>query len=81
MEKELVIRIGGGCAEMVYDDRLASLMKIGEAVVTRASHVEPMGDGWGADMTPSGGPVLGPFGLRAEALEAERAWLRIHKGI
>jgi len=28
-----------------------------------------------ADMMPVGGPVIGPFSTRAEALEAERAWL------
>ena len=31
-----------------------------------------------ADMAPSGGPVLGPFPSRAEALAAEAAWLADH---
>jgi hypothetical protein len=28
-------------------------------------------------MGPSGGPVLGPYGSRSEALAAERGWLVI----
>lgn len=48
----------------------------------RASHVEPSADGgWTADMAPVGGPVLGPFPLRAQALSAEREWLRDNLGI
>ena len=36
----------------------------------------PTADGrWTADLRPVGGPVLGPFARRSEALEAERAWL------
>jgi len=31
--------------------------------------------GWTADMAPVGGPLLGPFKLRADALAAEREWL------
>ena len=39
-------------------------------------HVEPDRDGfWWADMGPSGGPVLGPFRSRSEALAAEMGWL------
>jgi hypothetical protein len=30
---------------------------------------------WWADMCPVGGPVLGPFDTRADALMAERQWL------
>ena len=49
---------------------------IGEQTVARASHVEPhRAGGWTADMNPSGGPVLGPYPLRSDALAAERAWL------
>ncbi|WP_242687916.1 hypothetical protein [Alienimonas californiensis] len=44
--------------------------------MTRASHVEPADGGvWTADLSPSGGPVLGPFPLRSEALTAEADWL------
>lgn len=31
--------------------------------------------GWTADLSPVGGPVLGPFALKNDALEAERNWL------
>jgi hypothetical protein len=60
----------------VYDDRIKFLQKLGPVCVKRASHVEPLGDGWTADLTPVNGPVLGPFPTRAEALEKEVAWLK-----
>ncbi len=51
-------------------------------VITRASHVEPGPDGgWTADMAPVGGGVLGPFPRRADALQAEQAWLRQERGL
>jgi hypothetical protein len=51
-------------------------MEEGDAKVTRASHVEPNpAGGWGADMAPVNGPMLGPFKLRSEALSAEVAYL------
>lgn len=47
-----------------------------ERNVTRASHVEPDAEGnWVADMSPVGGPMLGPFIKRAEALACEVNWL------
>ena len=65
-----------GTVEFIYDDRLRSLLELGQATITRASHVEPTPDGrWTADLAPRGGPVLGPFMLRQHALEAEREWL------
>jgi hypothetical protein len=49
---------------------------LGHVVISRASHVEPNDSGrWLADLTPVAGPVLGPFDLRSEALEAEQVWL------
>jgi hypothetical protein len=30
---------------------------------------------WTADMSPVGGPVLGPFATRTEALQKETEWL------
>lgn len=49
---------------------------LGAGAVVRASHVEPAGDGgWTADLKPSGGPVLGPYPLRSDALTAEADWL------
>lgn len=65
-----------GRLHFLWDDRLAPLAALGTAQVRRASHVEPAeGGGWMADLSPSGGPVLGPFPLRGEALNAERAWI------
>lgn len=59
----------------IYDDRLRWLSSLGPTEVKRASHVEPQGLQWIADMGPEDGPVLGPFDTRAEALQREREWL------
>ena len=73
-EMELVVGSDGG-VRCVYAEEL-DLREIGKLQITRASHVEPDDEGdWWADMGPSGGPVLGPFRSRTEALEAERGWL------
>ena len=66
-----------GEIEFIYDDALAPLSALGTMQVKRASHVEPAGPGcsWTADMLPIGGPVLGPFATRAEALREETDWL------
>jgi hypothetical protein len=73
-EMELVVN-ADGCVKCIYDEAL-DLRALGKLQITRASHVEPDSDGnWFADMGPSGGPVLGPFGTRGEALAAERGWL------
>jgi hypothetical protein len=73
-ELELVVGVDGG-VKCIYDEAL-DLRALGKLQITRASHVEPDSDGhWWADMGPSGGPVLGPFGTRGEALAEERAWL------
>jgi hypothetical protein len=64
-----------GSVKAVYSE-LIDLATIGRPAITRASQVEPDDrGGWLADLGPVGGPVLGPFGRRSEALEAERAWL------
>ncbi|MFH5806907.1 hypothetical protein [Alienimonas sp. DA493] len=53
---------------------------LGAASVVRASHVEPApGGGWTADLSPVGGPTLGPFPLRSAALAAEADWLTRHR--
>jgi len=67
-----------GTMRMIYDDRLAPLFAEGKIEIKRASHVEPKDGKWFADMAPVAGPVLGPFGLRAEALKAEVEWLNSH---
>jgi hypothetical protein len=74
-EMELVVDAGGD-VRCIYDESL-DLRALGKLLIIRASHVEPDRDGnWWADMGPVGGPVLGPFGSRSEALGAERGWLR-----
>jgi hypothetical protein len=73
-EMELVVDAGGH-VRCIYDEAL-DLREIGKLQITRASHVEPDRDGfWWADMGPVDGPVLGPYGSRSEALDAERGWL------
>ena len=73
-EMELVVDAGGD-VRCVYGEEL-DLRELGKLQITRASHVEPDRDGfWWADMGPSGGPLLGPYGSRSEALVAERGWL------
>ncbi len=52
------------------------LAALGTPRISRASHVEPDEEGrWLADLAPVGGPILGPFERRSEALDAEVAWL------
>jgi hypothetical protein len=76
MTSEMELVVGAdGMARCIYDEAL-DLREIGKLQITRASHVEPDTEGyWWADMGPSGGPVLGPFRSRSEALGAERGWL------
>ena len=73
-EMELVVD-ADGAVRCIYGEEL-DLRELGKLQITRASHVEPDRDGfWWADMGPVGGPVLGPYGNRSEALGAEREWL------
>lgn len=78
MPKEFLIGVNdNGGLQFVYDDELAFLSALGATSTRRASHVEPNDNGlWTADMSPVGGPVLGPFDLRGEALAAEVEWLK-----
>ncbi len=67
-----------GQVRAIYDEAIA-LESLGPPSITRASHVEPDAQGrWSADLRPVGGPVLGPFARRTEALAAEVAWLETH---
>ena len=67
-----------GCVRAVYGEAI-DLAAIGPLVISRASRVEPDTSGrWTADLSPVGGPVLGPFDLRSQALAAEAAWLEDH---
>jgi hypothetical protein len=67
-----------GCVHCRYGEAI-DLAAFGILSVCRASHVEPDGAGaWWADLSPSGGPRLGPYRLRSEALRAEADWLDEH---
>jgi len=72
---KLVVKHGGEIGA-IYDDALLPLFKQGERVSTvRASHVEPDGCEWCADLSPVSGPKLEGFETRAAALDAERDYL------
>jgi hypothetical protein len=59
----------------VYGEAI-DLAALGTLVIRRASHVEPDETGrWWTDLGPVGGPFLGPYLYRSEALQAEAAWL------
>lgn len=65
----------GGTIRCRYDEAI-DLRTLGRVAIRRASHVEPDAAGcWLADLSPVGGPVLGPFVTRSSALAAEAAWL------
>ena len=67
-----------GTARCVYGEAI-DLHALGEPTVTRGSHVEPDARGrWRADLSPVGGPLLGPFARRSDALAAEARWLDRH---
>lgn len=66
-----------GKLQCLYDEKV-NLAAIGDVDIRRASHVEPapLDKGkWIADLAPVGGPFLGPFDTRSEALSAEASWL------
>jgi hypothetical protein len=67
-----------GVARCVYGETI-DLAALGPLTIRRASRVEPDEDGaWWADLSPVGGPRLGPFTLRSLALAAEEDWLDHH---
>ena len=73
-----IIITSTGNARCIYSETL-DLSVLGHIAIERASHVEPDKNGrWLADLSPVDGPVLGPFRLRSEALDAERVWLETH---
>jgi hypothetical protein len=68
-----------GLVRGIYGEEIA-LDALGPLRISRASHVEPDEDGrWLADLSPVGGPILGPYDKRSEALEAEVAWLEANR--
>ena len=67
--------LSNGNLRAVYADDF-NFSSLGSASVRRASHVEPNEQGdWIADLSPVGGPRLGPFHRRADAIRAETDWL------
>ena len=67
-----------GNARCIYGETI-SLSRLGSIKIRRGSHVEPIASGkWIADLSPVGGPKLGPFAIRSQALTAERRWLEQH---
>ena len=67
-----------GSVQCVYDEAI-NLASLGPLVISRGSQVEPDAGGqWQADLFPVGGPVLGGFARRSEALVAEKEWLEQH---
>jgi hypothetical protein len=68
----------GGVVRCLYGEAV-ELACLGVLSIRRASHVEPDVEGaWWADLSPVGGPRLGPFTRRGLALAAEQTWLEQH---
>lgn len=64
-----------GQVHCLYSEAV-DLAALGPLSIQRASNVEPDDAGqWWADLSPVGGPTLGPFGRRSDALAAEVEWL------
>lgn len=77
-QKPINIFVGDdGSISYVYDDEVDRFFRGAgfEGVVRRASRVEPCEGGWSADLALVGGPVLGPFEDRAQAIAEEVEWL------
>jgi hypothetical protein len=64
-----------GTLRCIYSETI-DLTVFGPLSIRRASSVEPDDLGqWWADLGPVGGPALGPYQHRSEALAAESLWL------
>lgn len=64
-----------GMVTAIYSE-VIPMQVLGQVQIRRASHVEPDSSGeWWADLSPSQGPLLGPFPSRSAALHAEYEWL------
>ena len=67
-----------GNLRCIYGEAI-ELNQLGSLTIKRGSHLEPDQQGrWWADLTPAGGPTLGPFSSRSLALAAEVEWLEAH---
>jgi hypothetical protein len=68
-----------GTLRFIWSDELRPILALGRGSIERASHVESNdANQWEADLSPVGGPVLGPFDNRSDALAAEIEWLQSH---
>ncbi len=64
-----------GSVRCVYAEAI-DLSLLGSVSIRRAGRVEPDRTGsWWADLKVLGGPRLGPYSRRSEALKAEAAWV------
>ncbi len=64
-----------GTTRCLYGEAI-DLAALGQLEIRRVSHVEPDVSGrWRADLSPVGGPGLGPFDARSQAVAAEAAWI------
>jgi hypothetical protein len=73
-----ILILADGDVRMIYNESI-DLRCLGQPQIRRGSHVEPTSDGrWTADLSPVGGPQLGPFDHRSAAIAAEIAWLAEH---
>ncbi len=64
-----------GTVRCIYAEQI-DISCLGPPLIVRASHVEPDATGhWWADLAPVGGPRLGPYSGRTQALDAEQRWL------
>lgn len=67
-----------GTVRAIYTE-VIPIQVLGQVQIQRASHVEPDSAGeWWADLSPSDGPLLGPYPCRSAALQAEHDWLTQH---
>jgi len=73
---QLLIR-PDGVVQALYSEEF-ELAALGRLGIRRASYVEPQGHLWYADLSLSGGPRLGPFATRSQAIGAETRWLEEH---
>lgn len=78
---EITLLVSSQVQAIYSDDAAEMLESVGNVSIARASHVEPTQGGWSADMSPVGGPVLGPFDRRGAAIDAEIAWLKENRGL
>src|SRR5688572_16575872 len=78
----LLVTSSGQC-RCVHGEQI-DLACLGSPSIRRASHVEAEAVGrwstgrWSVDLSPVGGPTLGPFNRRSEALQSEQRWLDEH---